>query len=329
MVGIIGHSKIRSRLENLLAKSAVPHALLFAGAHSIGKKLVAQELYQTLFCEHKSPYGGCGNCKNCSLFAARSIPDCTIVDCRDRETASVETLRKILFELNLKVSKGQSKVLILDNIEHLPEQAQNILLKSLEEPRPDTYFCLITASVSRVLRTIQSRCQVWHFDSLQTAEVKTILENTYGNDPEHANNNWGELAVFAEGSLESVQHLLSGSEHWEVAKKFIDCLADKNLPKTLDIVQTLKPKKESMPAVLAVVRVLARSNMIEEEDSEMKLAWSVLLTNAIDAEAMIMQRNLSLELVLSNLAVSFLSPSKTLSFTSIGNDARVLSNIAV
>jgi DNA polymerase-3 subunit delta' len=326
---ILGHEAIRERLERLLARDSLPHSLLFAGSSGVGKKKVAVELYTSLFCETPGQYGGCGTCKSCSLVAAHSMPNFTVVDCANKEESSVERIRALLYELHLKVSEGGAKVLILDNAEYLSEQAQNIFLKGLEEPRDNTYFCLITASLSRLLKTIQSRCQIWHFDTLNSDQIATILEQLYGSDPERSDSNWQELAQCADGSLNSVIQLMDESEHWQQAVQFISLLEKKNLHGALTLAQELKSKKETMRPLLAALRSLARNRMLAAESREQKFAWSVFLSNTLAAESLILERNLSIELVLSNIALSVLRPSKTLPFTSIGNDATVLRNYTV
>ena len=212
---LIGHEHARKRLKRLFAKKTIPHALLLSGTSGTGKKLVAIELYQSLFCETTDTYGGCKNCKPCLLLESGSLPNFTILDCRNKESAAVESIRSTLYDLNLKVSKGGSKILILDNSEYLPERSQNILLKALEEPRNNTYFCLITSSLTRVIKTIQSRCQTWHFDSLTTEQITQILKQNQSLACDDSPVDADLVARFADGSLENISQLLQGSESWD------------------------------------------------------------------------------------------------------------------
>jgi hypothetical protein len=78
-----------------------------------------------------------------------------------------------------------------------------------------------------------------------------------------------------------------------------------------------------------MLRILARDAMRQTIEPDDKFAWSIFLTNCLEAEQLIFDRNLSAELVLNNLALSYIEPSSTLPFTSVGNDATVFSKYTV
>lgn len=329
MNSIIGHTTIRNRLEKLFIQQAIPHALLFSGPRGTGKKLVAIELYKTIRCQTHTPYGGCDNCKPCHLLDAGSLQDFTILNCEERETTNVERIRQVLYELHLKAAVGDKKILILDNAEHLSEQAQNIFLKALEEPRKDTYFCLVTSSLSRLLKTVQSRCQVWHFNALSTEEITDILSQRHTQSIATNSGDLASIARLADGSLENIDQLIEKSDAWKEMEDFIRQLKNRNLHAVFEIIQARKAKKDELRPLLAMLRILARDAMQQTIEPDDKFAWSIFLTNCLEAEPLILDRNLSAELVLNNLALSYIEPSSTLPFTSVGNDATVFSKYTV
>ena len=109
-------------------------------------------------------------------------------------------------------------------------------------------------------------------------------------------------------------------------QQFIQDLSEKKLPAVLETIQTVKSNKDQALPYLSALRILARERMLQAKGNEAKFAWSVFLNNIIEATSQILERNLSIDLVLQNVALSLLNPSDTLPFTSIGNDANVLSN---
>jgi DNA polymerase III gamma/tau subunit len=325
---IIGHKNKRNALERLYLADKLPHSFIFAGPSGIGKKQVAFELYRSYFCENKSnkKYSGCGNCKSCQLFLVNSLPYLHIINCEDKENINVDSLRTLLHELHLKVESTAKRVVILDNAEYLTIQAQNILLKTLEEPRPDTFFCLITTNPNKLLQTIQSRCQVWFFDSLTSQEILQILDKIE-LDKSITKDDLNTLSALTDGSLDNLQKIINCKDQFEEAKSLIKLVSKKQLAEASVKIQELKNDKEALKIQLNLLRILARQAMLQSSDTKKSFAWSVFLTNIIQAEYYIFERNLNAELVLQNVFLSLLSPSRNLSFQAVGNDARILSNL--
>lgn len=183
-------------LQRAMASQRMPHAYLFAGPEGVGREMMARRLAQVLLCPapvqrplpasiSASLPGGvgrdaCGQCQSCHLVQSGTHPDLFVIHrllARQHPDSKVRN-RKAL-ELGIDVIRhfvigragtrpqcGQAKVFILRETERMSEEAQNCLLKTLEEPTADTFLILITVSMDRMLPTTRSRCQQVVFDAL-------------------------------------------------------------------------------------------------------------------------------------------------------------------
>ena len=326
---IIGHDLQRERLAKICAKELLPSALAFSGPNGVGKLLVALEVAKTLLCEASSEFGGCSECKACKIFENRNHPDFHMFECADREISKMENVRELLHHLNLKSFSGSNRVIILNDAEYLSLQATNALLKSFEEPRPGTYFFLVTANHSRLPATLMSRCQLWFFDTLSKGQIAGILTeqpecfknldlSDLGIKPE-------ELALLADGSLDSIESITEGLDDWREIALALDQIANGDLNTGIELSKEYARDKQKIAARLDLMRIHARRRMSESEDASHQMKWSVFITNLLSAERLILERNLAIAYCLNNCFIQLSSDS----FTLLGKDDRLLSHITI
>lgn len=137
------------------------HALLLSGMVDCGKKDFAKAVAYSILCENVDEQGkACGQCKSCRVFAAGSHPDYqSIALAEGKKDISIAQIRELSQFLELSCSYGQSNVAIINEADRMNEKAANSLLKTLEEPPPNTVIILETSRPSALLATIRSRCQ--------------------------------------------------------------------------------------------------------------------------------------------------------------------------
>ena len=172
------------------------HALLFAGPSGVGKLATARALARGLQCD-VAPFDACGICDACRTIAAGTHLDVHVISgpAEDRRDISIEQVRELQRELGFRSMSAHPKIGIVNDAERLTLQAQNALLKTLEEPGGHTVLILVAVNAAALAPTILSRCQRVVFDPLPTTDVVAILEAHGRTGPEaHA------LAAFAEGS---------------------------------------------------------------------------------------------------------------------------------
>ncbi len=171
------------QLTKLCTDNRLPHALLFSGPAQVGKAHFTRHLVQYLLC--RSPAGeACGECDTCLLVKAGSHPDNRLITLTDSKQIRVEQIRDILGWENQTANQGGRMVCVLDPAETMNHQAANALLKSLEEPTPNTILILITHQATRLLPTIRSRCHKVNFPLPPTEVAVTWLKSRLDQAPE-------------------------------------------------------------------------------------------------------------------------------------------------
>lgn len=172
---LIGQPDLKSRL-GLILGSEPGHAYVLTGPEGIGKSTFAAAFAQALLCQQPGPDGACGHCPSCHHFENQAHPDFRqlLLDDKDK-IIKVERVRQtIQADIALRPQFGNRKVYLID-ADHLNEQGQNTLLKSLEEPPDYVSFILMAAGPERLLPTILSRLTLLPLHRYPAEQVVEIL----------------------------------------------------------------------------------------------------------------------------------------------------------
>ena len=175
---IVGHQQQISRLEREIKDQNLTHAYLFSGPDQDGKFSIAKTFANILQC----PNDFCRKCKDCQLIKAGSHPD-TIVMEDNGESIKIDEVRELIRKTNL-THQGRYRIIVIENVERMPIEAQNSFLKTLEEPPGNTIFLLTTSKIDRVLLTIQSRVRHYQFSTVDDNILKEYLKKNFGERPE-------------------------------------------------------------------------------------------------------------------------------------------------
>lgn len=294
MQSIVGHLRQRSLLASLAHSGRLPSALAFSGTAGIGKKLVATELAQQLLCHDTTnrPQGGCGECKSCVLLASRNHPDLHELSFGGEEGASVDDVRAVLEKNSLRSFMGGPKVTILNNADDISAVGANIILKSLEEPRPDTFFILVMANPSKLPSTIMSRCQRFFFDHLSPDEIREIMTNR--GIPEASD----ALVALADGSAASLDSLQAQAGMWSDIREVVTKAWNGDSAAVARAAQEWGADKANLRVRLTFLRTTIRQKLIDGATSPTSAAvWSNALQNALDAEYLALERHVNPTLV--------------------------------
>jgi len=222
----VGHERQKRFLQKAFLSGRIPSAFAFIGKEGIGKKLLALEFAKGLLCG-KEPFG-CGECKTCKQvdkfikdlrggeietyayytsdeggkkhlsYLIGEHPDLAVV-IPDGNQIKIDQIRDIQDFVFLK-PLGSSKVVVIDDAGKMNPQAQNALLKTLEEPPEGVLFILISTLKGELLPTILSRCQVLEFKALRGSQVEEILLRLKVTVPKALKE-----VLLAEGSLSALK----------------------------------------------------------------------------------------------------------------------------
>jgi len=195
---VVGHPQIVSLLRHAAERGSVPQSLLFAGPEGVGKRTVALALAQAINCPRRKGGDACGTCPTCLRIARGQHSDVTLIDRGDEASIKIRTLRERLLDtVGYRPFEAERRVYIIDNADDMTWEAQDALLKTLEEPPPSAILILVTAYPDTLRPTIQSRCRRLRFSPLVEADVARVLVDYCGIAPADAR----VLAVAAGGSV--------------------------------------------------------------------------------------------------------------------------------
>lgn len=216
---LTGHRRVLSLLSLAAARGSLPPTLLFAGQPGIGKFVVARAVSQAINClepvsTEALPLDGCGRCRSCDRIARGMHVDVDVLEPDDKASIKTDVVRDVLGRVNYRPFEGTRRVVIIREADALEPQAQNALLKSLEEPPPSTMFILTTAVPGMLLPTVRSRCMQMRFGRLTEAEVAAIVIREAGlSEPEAraaaalAGGSAGEALALASADLAVLREL--------------------------------------------------------------------------------------------------------------------------
>jgi len=167
-----GHEDNFKRLLDLYIQGRLPHALLLSGPEGIGKGRVAKQMAKAILCQEKDL--PCGKCGSCRLFAEEKHPDFLPVLPENRRI-KIDAIREITGNFAFAPLMSSRRVIYIPEAHLMNPAAGNALLKTLEEPPPDTFFLLVTHAAGWIPRTIISRCQTIRLNPLPDETLRSIL----------------------------------------------------------------------------------------------------------------------------------------------------------
>lgn len=211
---IIGQEHIIEYFRNAISMDKVSHAYILNGPDKSGKMLLAEAFAAALQCE-KQQEEPCMECRSCKQAAGRNHPDIIYVTHEKPNTLSVEDIRTQLNEdIVLKPYSSSYKIYIVDEAEKMNVQAQNALLKTIEEPPAYAVILLLTTNADGFLPTILSRCVRLDLKPVNDEKIRSFLMKEKGVPDYQADI----CVAFAQGNVGKAI-LLAGSENFSEMKK--------------------------------------------------------------------------------------------------------------
>ncbi len=209
---IIGHKDVVEHLQSALEMNKVSHAYILNGEKGCGKRTMARTFAKALQCEGEG-IRPCGVCPSCKKADNNNHPDIIEVPHEKPNTVSVNDVReKIVADVAIRPYSSRYKVYIVSDCEKMNQEAQNALLKTLEEPPEYVVIILMTANADTFLPTIQSRCVTLNMKPVATNLVCDYLMKTV-QIPDYQ----AEICVnFAQGNIGKAIRLASSEQFAEI-----------------------------------------------------------------------------------------------------------------
>lgn len=212
---IVGQGHLKEHLENAIKMDKVSHAYIINGEKNAGKEFIAKTFAMALQCENRQGIEPCGECHSCKQALSGNHPDIIFITHEKPGTIGVDDIRRqINNDVAIKPYKGSWKIYIMNEGEKMTVQAQNALLKTLEEPPEYAVLLILAANVDSLLPTVLSRCVVLNMKPAKDAQIKKYLMETM-EIPDYK----ADICVaFARGNVGKAK-LLANSEEFEKVKE--------------------------------------------------------------------------------------------------------------
>lgn len=212
---VVGHENIIEHLKTAMTQGKVSHSYILNGEDGSGKKMIAGIFAKTLQCEEKEE-NPCNECKSCMQSEGGNHPDIIWVT-HEKASIGIDDIRlQLNNDIGVKPYSSPYKIYIIDEADKMTEQAQNALLKTLEEPPAYAVIILLTDNVNRLLSTIQSRCVTLNLKAIDDGLIKDFLMKEH-NIPDYLA---GLSAQFSRGNIGTAIRYAS-SEDFENSKEMV------------------------------------------------------------------------------------------------------------
>ncbi len=172
---VVGQKALTSTLKNAIASDRLAHSYLFCGSRGVGKTSCARIFAKTINCNHRTPDGeACNECDSCRAFNQGNSLNIIELDAASHN--GIEDMKELIKQVQVPPTHGRYRVFIIDEVHMLSNAAFNAFLKTLEEPPSYVVFILATTEKHKIIPTILSRCQIYDFSRITTADMVEHLQ---------------------------------------------------------------------------------------------------------------------------------------------------------
>ncbi|MBR2190371.1 MAG: DNA polymerase III subunit delta [Eubacterium sp.] len=263
MERVLGQNHIYEHFKNAIAAGKLSHAYILHGERGMGKLNIAKEAAKAIQCESNAPEKtdktgeACGQCKSCHQAESDNQPDIKYV-IPSKKTLGVDDIREqVNDDALIKPYGSPYKIYIIPKSDTMTVQAQNALLKTIEEPPSYAIFILLAANTDAFLPTILSRCVMLNARTVAEGEIVDELKSKYGVGDYDAK----VAASFAGGNIGKAEKLISSDSFKDSKNSVTDLVRDvanggmEAIAKAVKDLNDYKDDKEGLRDYLDMVRV--------------------------------------------------------------------------
>lgn len=256
----LGHQKNWSHLLTDIKNNRLPPAYLFYGLPGIGKQKVAETIVQYLFCSSKLSLLPCGHCSQCVRVQNHQHPDFFYISAQEKKI-KIDDIRQLQTQLSMAPLEVSYKGVVINDAHELTLQAANALLKTLEEPPPQTLFILVAPNLFTLLPTLRSRSRRLYFSSPPLEESAKFIQQKI----EMPFQEIAKLLQITEGSIGMVLEVLS-EEFVEASNKMRQLLEaeSRSFVEMSSLAASLASSEMDLEFLLEVIKKEKFKKLVEE-----------------------------------------------------------------
>lgn len=324
---ILGNEMVKDHFKKAIANHKISHAYILTGEAGMGRKSIANAFAMTLLCE-KGGSEPCMSCHSCKQVMSGNHPDLIYVTHEKPGSIGVDDVREQINDtIMIRPYSSYYKIYIVDEAEKMTVQAQNALLKTIEEPPSYAVIILITTNQEAFLPTILSRCVQMKLKPLKDFTIKSYLTQNL-----HISEKDADIcAAFARGNLGKAIHLASSDEFKELFQKvmvLVKNVGTMDISMLLDCIREMKEQNFDIGEVLDLMQFWYRDvlmfkvtkdmnllifkneyKMINETGEKVDYAGLEAILAAIDTARTRLNANVNMELAMELLLLTMKNPS--------------------
>lgn len=264
---VVGHKDILKYISSAVENNRVSHAYILNGERGSGKKMLANLFAMTLLCE-TGDNEPCGKCYSCKQAESGNHPDIIRVTHEKPNSISVDDIRtQVNNTVDIKPYQGPYKVYIIPQADMMTPQAQNAILKTIEEPPSYAVFLLLTENAETLLPTINSRCVMLKLRNIKDTLIKKyLMENL--EIPDYKAD---MCTAFAQGNMGRAI-MLANSDHFneirEEAVQLLKHISEMELNEIVAAVKNISVYKLEITDYLDIIMIWYRDVLLYKATKE-------------------------------------------------------------
>lgn len=257
---IIGNENVKHLLDNSIKSNSLVHSYMFVGPEGIGKSLFAKDLAEIILCM-SSHSSACGTCSSCIKFESNNHPDFVFIDSDDGKSIKIGQIRLMQEQISEKPIVSERKVYVINNSDLMTVEAQNCLLKTLEEPPEYATIILVLSNENKLLNTIKSRCAKVAFqklsddDLINYAKINNIEINT-------------DLLATCNGSISNLINLRNNVEAYQALDTILESFSKKDIVDIWNNADILYKSKENINNLLEYFNTVFLNKLRSSKDEK-------------------------------------------------------------
>ncbi|MCX7747339.1 MAG: DNA polymerase III subunit delta' [Clostridia bacterium] len=257
---ILGQKEVISGLVNAFQQDKVGHAYLFSGQKGLGKKTVARIFAGMLLCEKETGDESCGVCQACSMYLEHSNPDYFEID-TDEKSIGIEEIRKLQSDIIIRPMYSKRKIYVIIDGDKMTVQAQNCLLKILEEPPSYAVIIMTISNYDAILETVRSRSVRLPFSKNSPEEVRRALDLKLSG----IHKDLDFIISYSDGVIGTALELAGSDEFSALREKTMEILVQISKSKLLDVFRIydfFEANKNEIDTILDIMLLFYRDMLV-------------------------------------------------------------------